>query len=111
MSKLGKKHDELKRLLDQVPGVKEHMSSFHVQMGKQILKRRLELGLTQMEVVKKVQEQGEKITQATVSKVETGDNLVGADTYDKILKALDARSINIEFGDSPKSDHRELIRA
>ncbi len=47
-------------LLDQVPGVKEHMNSFEVIMGEKILKRRLELGLTQSDLVELIKISGKK---------------------------------------------------
>ena len=45
MKKLKKQHEDLMRLLDEVPGVEEHMQSFEVQMGEKILERRLQAGL------------------------------------------------------------------
>lgn len=103
MKKFGKQHDDLMKLLDEVPGVTEHMQSFEVQMGEKILKRRIELGLTQTQVVDIIREQGDRITQATISKVESGDATVGTDTYNKILKALcGLTKIDIEFGVTQK---------
>lgn len=97
-------------LLDQVPGVNEHMNSFEVQMGKEIFQRRLELGLTQSELVEKILKQGDKITQATISKVECGDNTVGSDTYNKIFRALgDHIEIEIKFGEYPKRSRCEPV--
>lgn len=109
MKSLGKQHEDLMRLLDEVPGVSEHMQSFEVQMGEKILKRRIELGLTQTQVVEIIRHQGDRITQATISKVECGDAAVGTDTYNKIMKALGGiTNINIEFGELPKSS-REIL--
>lgn len=109
MKNLNKRHEDLMRLLDEVPGVEEHMQSFEVQMGEKILERRLQAGLTQTQVVEIVRQQGEPITQATISKVECGDTTVGSDTYNKILKALGGISnLNIEFGELPKSGKRIL---
>lgn len=103
MNKLNKEHEDLMRLLDHVPGVEEHMKSFQVQMGEQILERRLQAGLTQTQVVRVVHHQGEPITQATISKVECGDTTVSSETYSKVLKALGGISnLSIEFGELPK---------
>ena len=33
---LGSSHEKLKELLNQVPGVKEHLESFPVKMGKKL---------------------------------------------------------------------------
>lgn len=96
-------------LLDQVPGVKEHMNSFEVIMGEKILKRRLELGLTQSDLVELIKISGKKITQATISKVESGDSTIGTDTYNKILDALGGISeVKIEFGEFTKSEIKKL---
>lgn len=109
MKNLGKQHDELMKLLDAVPGVVEHMESFQVQMGEKIFKRRVESGLTQTQVVEIIREQGDPITQATISKVECGDKTVSTETYNKILKALGGiSSISIEFGELPKSSKKVL---
>lgn len=106
MKRLKKQHEDLMRLLDGVPGVEEHMKSFEVQMGEKILERRLQAGLTQTQVVEIVRQQGEPITQATMSKVECGDATVGSNTYNKVLKALGGISnLSIEFGELPKSRH------
>lgn len=107
-SKFGKKHKDLMSLLDQVPGVKEHMNSFEVQMGKKILQRRIELGLTQSQLVDLIIENGERVTQATISKVECGDASVGSDTYNKIFNALGGlENLEIQFGEYPKSVKKE----
>ena len=39
MKRLNKQHEDLMKLLDEVPGVKGHMKSFEVQMGEKILER------------------------------------------------------------------------
>lgn len=112
MKNLGKKHDKLMELLDQVPGVKEHMNSFEVLMGEKILKRRLELGLTQSELVELIRINGQKITQSTISKVECGDATIGTNTYNKVLDALGGLSeVKIEFGEFPKSNKKTLAYA
>lgn len=90
---LGSSHEKLKELLHQVPGVKEHLGSFPVKMGKKIMKRRIELGLTQHDVVRLVSEHarasGQRpISQATISKIESGHSGIKGETYDKVLQAL-----------------------
>lgn len=109
MKRLNKQHEDLMKLLDEVPGVRDHMKSFEVQMAEKILERRLQIGLTQTQVVEIVRQQGEPITQATISKVECGDATVGSDTYNKVLKALGGVSnLSIEFGELPKSSKTVL---
>lgn len=112
MRNLNKKHEDVMRLLEQVPGVTEHMQSFEVQMGKTILKRRLELKITQLQLVEMVRLQGENINQSTISKVESGDNTVQSETYQKILTALGGMKVlQIEFGELPNSSKRILEHA
>ena len=90
---LGSSHEKLKELLHQVPGVKEHLESFPVKMGKKMMKRRIELGFTQQDVVELVSEHARSlgqrpITQATISKIESGHSGIKGETYDKVLQAL-----------------------
>lgn len=108
--KINERHNNLMDLLDHVPGVKEHMNSFQVQMGQKIMQRRLQLGLTQSELVEAILNSGQKITQATVSKVECGDNTIGSDTYDKILTALGGLDdFQIKFCEYPKRTKSEPV--
>lgn len=94
---LGREHEELKELLMSVPGVKEHLESFSVRVGKIILKRRLEMGFTQQELANLVRQNGDKITQATISNIELGQQGIKSDTYDKVFRALDIDSIEAHF--------------
>jgi hypothetical protein len=60
--------------------------------------------MTQSQVVQQVEKNVEKITQATLSKVESGDDSVKAITYDKVLKALGGlEDITPEFRGGQKS--------
>ncbi|HLQ72984.1 MAG TPA: helix-turn-helix transcriptional regulator [Bacillota bacterium] len=109
MKSLNKQHEDLMKLLDDVPGVEDHMRSFEVQMAERILERRLQIGLTQTQVVDIVREQGGSITQATISKVECGDATVGSDTYNKVLKALGGvANLSIEFGELATNSNAAL---
>lgn len=83
-----KSYDDVMDMLHDVPGVSEHLNKFSVLMAEQIVKRRYELGLTQNEVVEIIKNNGEKITQASLSKIESGDDNIKADSYDKVLRAL-----------------------
>lgn len=103
-----KNYNDVMKMLKQVPGTEEHLNSFSVLMGKKILKRRIELGLTQQDVIKEINNNGEKITQSTLSKVESGDVNTTSATYDKIFKALGELSdITPQYKGRPKS--KELI--
>lgn len=91
-------------ILRQVPKVNEHLDKISVIMGKKILKRRLELGLTQKEVVTIIKNHGDTITQATLSKVESGADNIKSETYDKIFWALGGlEDLNPVFKETPKS--------
>ncbi|MBM7581087.1 helix-turn-helix transcriptional regulator [Jeotgalibacillus terrae] len=112
LKELRKDHENVMDMLNQVPGVKEHLSSMEVIMANKIIKRRIQLGLTQNDLVKLIRENGSSITQATISKVESGSSNIGSETYTKIINALGGiEDMEIQFGDSPKSDHRELAHA
>lgn len=99
---------DVMKMLKDVPGVQEHLDKFSVIMGKKILKRRLELGLTQQEVVELIKEKGGTTTQSRLSKLECGDDNITANTYDKVLDALGGLDdITPEFKQNPKS--KELL--
>jgi transcriptional regulator with XRE-family HTH domain len=97
----------MKRLKN-VPGVEDHLNKFSVIMGKKILKRRLELGMTQQKVVQLIKEKGGTMTQARLSKIECGDDSITANTYNKVLDALGGLDdITPEFKENPNS--KELL--
>lgn len=103
-----KTYQDLKKRLYEVPGTREHMNKFSVLMAREILKRRKELGLTQVQVIERIKEQGHLITQATLSRVECGDDNIQATTYDKVLHALgDLEAVVPHYSERPKS--RELV--
>lgn len=105
-----KTYETLIAKLYEVPGSHEHMTKFSVLMADQILKLRKESGLTQAALIEKIKEQGNTITQSTLSRAESGAENVTAETYDKILQALGhLESITAEFSDRPKS--RELVHS
>lgn len=71
-----------------------------------MLKRRLELGMTQEKLVEAVKQQGDEITQATISKIESGHRGIKNDTYDKVFRALGGlESLNVQFGPSQNKRH------
>ena len=103
-----KSYEDVMNRLKQVPKVNEHLNSTAVIMGKQILKRRLELGLTQQQVIALIEQQGKTMTQARLSKIETGDSNITTDSYDKVFEALgELDDLKIEFRGHPKN-HKEL---
>lgn len=106
-----KDFNEVMDLLKTVPGVKEHLQSFEVQMGKQILQRRLELGWTQQELVQLCREMGVNITQPMLSNIENGSKNVESHSYNGVLDVLGGvKGLNIEFGDAPSRPNDEKKR-
>lgn len=100
--------DLIKEMLETVPGVKEHLESYSVLMGKIVLKRRIELGFTQEQLVEHIKTvTGQSITQSTISKMEAGANGIKGETYNKVLFAMGLQSMEPKFGRLPKSE--ELI--
>lgn len=73
-----------------VPAVAENRKSMHFKLGIAILKKRLELNLTQEDLVQKIKANGGTITQATISKIESAESDVKISTFEKVLEALEA---------------------
>jgi predicted transcriptional regulator len=105
---MAKNHEDLKKLLNQVPGVKEHLTKPSIIKGKEILKRRIELGLTQSDLIREAREIGIILTQSTVSKAESGHEGITNGTFDKIVEALGGiEDLTLQFKESPNG--RKLI--
>lgn len=83
-------HRDLMKKIRSVPAVAENRKSIHFKLGIAILKKRLELNLTQEELVERVKANGGTITQATISKMESAETDVKLSTFVKVLEALDA---------------------
>jgi hypothetical protein len=82
-------HDELmKELLEEVPGVNEHMESYPVRMAHAITARLMDLCWIHEQLAEQVTRlTGESMTQKTISRVEDGSPGIKAETYDKLLHA------------------------
>jgi len=97
-------HEDVMALLNSVPGVTEHLQKPSVIMAKQIAKRRIELGLTQTKLVELAKERGITLTQATISKAESGHEGTTQGTLDKIVLTLGGlNDMRLNFKESPKS--------
>lgn len=95
--------DNVMDLLKSVPGVTEHLESLQVKLGKEILKRRMELGWTQAQLVEKCNAKGMRITQPMLSKMESGIKNIESQTYQNVMDVLGGiKKLGIEFG--PVSD-------
>lgn len=104
MNDYDKDFEQVMELLKSVPGVTEHLESLQVQLGKEILKRRMELGWTQKKLVEKCNSTGISLTQPMLSKMESGLKNIEVKTYQKVFDILGGiQDINIKFG-SASSD-------
>lgn len=91
-------------LLESVPGVKESVYSFSRMMGRAIYARRIQLGLTQKELAQRIQEETKKpMHQAVISRVEGGSMGITSETYDRILRVLGMKDIDIIFDASKET--------
>lgn len=102
MTDYNKDFNEVMDLLKSVPGVVDHLESLQVKLGKEILKRRIELGWTQARLVKISNLLGIALTQPMLSKMETGTKNIEGNTYQKVFDILGGiQDIKIEFGSVP----------
>ncbi len=96
-----KTHVEVMEALMSSKSVKEYMLQEQVQLGIKILKRRLDLGLTQSEVVSLSKKKNTPITQAQLSKIENGDPSITMTVYKKALTTLGGHiKVDVEFDDA-----------
>lgn len=99
MTDYNKDFNEIMDLLKTVPGVTEHLDSLQVKLGKEILKRRMELGWTQAKLVANCNSRGIPLTQPMLSKMETGMRNIEAKTYQNVIDVLGGiEEMTIQFG-------------
>ena len=97
-----KTHAEVMDALMNSKSVKDYMSQEQVQLGVKIFKRRLELGLTQAQVVMKSKEKNVPITQAQLSNIENGDPSIKINVYKRALETLGGHmKVDVDFNDPP----------
>lgn len=91
-----------------VPEVKEHINSLPVQLGLKVLKQRMELNLTQTQVIKLAKYKGIQLTQAQLSRIENGDTNTSIEVYKRAINVLGgSMKVEVEF-DYPPTE-RELL--
>lgn len=91
-----------------VPEVKEHINSLPVQLGLKILKQRIELNLTQTQVIKLAKYKEIQLTQAQLSRIENGDTNTSIEVYKRALNVLGgSMKVEVEFDHPPTK--RELL--
>jgi len=99
MTDYNRDFNEVMDLLKTVPGVSEHLDSLQVKLGKEILKRRMELGWTQARLVEKCILHGVSLTQPMLSKMESGMKNIEARTYQNVMTVLGGiEELEIKFG-------------
>lgn len=99
--------DLMDTLMD-VPEVEEHINSLPVQLGLKVLKQRIELNLTQTQVIKLAKYKGIQLTQAQLSRIENGDTNTSIEVYKRALNVLGgSMKVEVEF-DHPPTE-RELL--
>ncbi|MDT3417093.1 DNA-binding XRE family transcriptional regulator [Brevibacillus aydinogluensis] len=92
--KLGQDFQALKASARQIPGVREYLHSFPAIIGDLVMARRIQMGLSQ----EKLAELAET-TQATISRIESGDEGVKLGTLSKVFDVLGITGITPHFSE------------
>lgn len=96
--------------LMEVPEVKQHIDSLPVQLGLEVLKKRIELDLTQTQVIKLAGIRKVPLTQAQLSRIENGDTEISVDKYLDALHVLGGHlKPEIEFDNPPTKQELQTI--
>lgn len=111
MENVNKTYKDLLNHMDKhIPSSREHVNSLSCVLGREILNRRLTLGLTQAKLAEKVKDvTGKPMHQSTVSEAEGGTAILTTETYDRLLKTLNVSGFQIIFESMPLSDKKEGI--
>lgn len=80
--------EDVMNMIQSVPSVAESNDRPQLELAIAIQKKRLEMNLTQQELVKIIKANGHAITQATISKMESAEGDVKLSTYLKVTNAL-----------------------
>lgn len=99
---LGSDFVNLKKMAQTNPDVNKYLSSFSVVVGDLVLARRLHMGLTQSELAKH-----SGTTQATISRIEAGDDGVQLKTLNKVFRVLKLAEVNLQFNEEAAT--KELV--
>lgn len=101
----GKSHDDVMRSLLESETVRAHMNKVQVRLGIVIAKRRIELELTQSQLIEMVADYGISITPIQLTMMESGNLDVNGEVYKDVLATMD----EIEDGFTP-DERAEIIR-
>lgn len=85
---LGQEFEELTKLAMEIPEVADYLESFSVVIGDLIFARRIQLGLTQLELA-----QLANTTQATISNIEAGKEGTKIGTLNRVFRILKLATI------------------
>lgn len=96
-------HNDVMANLMKSQSVKNYLDQEQVKLGVIILKKRLDLGLTQSQLITIANRKDIKLTQAQLSRVENGDPNLGVPVYKNALHALGGHlKLGVQFDDEPK---------
>lgn len=105
-----KTHADVMADLMDSQSVKDYMNQEQVQLGIKVLTKRLELGLTQKQVVALSKIRNVSITQPQLSKIENGDPSLKVDLYERALKALGGHiKYDVDFDNPPTKKELQTI--
>lgn len=90
--KLGQDFAEFMEEANQIPEVKEYLTSFSVVVGDLVLARRQQLGWTQKQLAERAE-----TTQSRISQIEAASEGVKMGTINKVFKALGLTNINPNY--------------
>ncbi|WP_313635713.1 helix-turn-helix transcriptional regulator [Exiguobacterium sp.] len=96
--------EDVMNMIQSVPSVAKSNDRPQLELAIAIQKKRLEMNLTQQELVKIIKANGHAITQATISKMESAEGDVKLSTYLKVTDAL-----NIKISIAEKEQTRPII--
>lgn len=82
-------YDEVMESFKSVPSITEHLNSSQVTLGKEIMKRRMELGLSRDMLIEKCNSKGLSLTQSVLSDMELGLRSIEVVIYKNIIEILD----------------------
>lgn len=101
---------DLMGTLKKVPGVEDHLNSLPVQLGLKVLKQRIELELTQTQVIKLATKRDISLTQAQLSRVENGDTGTSIDVYKRALNVLGGSlQVDVDFDHPPTEKELQTL--
>ncbi|EST55750.1 DNA-binding protein [Brevibacillus panacihumi W25] len=98
--KLGQDFQALKASAREIPGVREYLHSFPAIIADLVMSRRIQMRLTQEELAKLAGS-----TQATISRIESGDEGVKSGTLTNVFKALGIIGISPQFDEEAAAIH------